>query len=184
MSTINWIIFTYKIPSEPSSARVRVWRNLKTLGVHYLQQSVCILPSKEEIIKKLKKLELFIHESGGETSILEIERLSFSSEQMITSKFNQERALEYDEFIEESNKFLQEIEDETTKENFSFREIEENEAELRRLKKWLVKIKKRDYFSCETNKEASDLFEECNKVLEEFTEKVYLCEGIVEEKNV
>ncbi|GAB1779879.1 Chromate resistance protein ChrB [Priestia megaterium] len=184
MSTINWIIFTYKIPSEPSSSRVRVWRNLKTLGVHYLQQSVCILPSKEEIIKKLKKLELFIHESGGETSILEIEKLSFSSEQMIISKFNQERTLEYDEFIEESNKFLKEIEDETNKENFSFREIEENEAELRRLKKWLVKIKKRDYFLCETNKKASDLFEESNKVLEEFTEKVYLCEGIVEGKNV
>ena len=114
---------------------------------------------------------------GGETSILEIERLSLSSEKMVTSKFNQERTLEYKEFIEESNKFLQEIEDETTKENFSFREIEENEAELRRLKKWLVKIKKRDYFLCETNKEASDLFEKCNKVLEEFTEKVYLCEG-------
>ncbi|MEH6840291.1 Chromate resistance protein ChrB [Priestia aryabhattai] len=102
--------------------------------------------------------------------MLEIERLSLSSEQMVTSKFNQERTLEYKEFIEESNKFLQ--------------EIEENEAELRRLKKWLVKIKKRDYFLCETNKEASDLFEKCNKVLEEFTEKLYLCEGLVEEKNV
>ena len=77
MSTINWIIFTYKIPSEPSSARVRVWRNLKTLGVHYLQQSVCILPSKEEIIKKLKKLEVFIHESGGEPLSLKLKDFRF-----------------------------------------------------------------------------------------------------------
>lgn len=77
---------------------------------------------------------------------------------MATSKFNQERTLEYKEFIEESNKFLQ--------------EIEENEAELRRLKKWLVKIKKRDYFLCKTNKEATDLFEKCNKVLEEFYREV------------
>jgi len=60
--------------------------------------------------------DTFIHESGGETSILEIERLSLPSEQMITSKFNQERTLEFDEFIEESNKFLKEIEDETNKE--------------------------------------------------------------------
>ena len=181
MEIKGWIIFAYKIPSEPSSIRVRVWRNLKTLGVHYIQQSVCICPNTEEILKKLKKFELLIVENGGEITLLELEKLSTKSENKILAEFNQERKLEYQEFIEESEKFLKEIEDETKKLNFSFREIEENEVELRRLKNWLMKIKKRDFFQCELQSQAVTRFEECEKSFEDFTEKVYRREGIAEE---
>jgi CRISPR/Cas system-associated endoribonuclease Cas2 len=181
MEIMGWIIFAYKIPSEPSSIRVRVWRNLKTLGVHYIQQSVCICPNTEEILKKLKKLELLIIENGGEITLLELEKLSTKSENKILAEFNQERKLEYLEFIEVSEKFLKEIEDETKKLNFSFREIEENEVELRRLKNWLIKIKKRDFFQCELQNQAVTRFEECERTFEDFTEKVYKREGIAEE---
>ncbi|PZE21351.1 Chromate resistance protein ChrB [Paenibacillus xerothermodurans] len=178
MEIQGWIIFSYKIPSEPSSIRVRVWRNLKTLGVNYIQQSVCIGPNTEEMQKKLKKLNLLISENGGETSLLEVEKMSTVSEEKIISEFNKARTLEYKEFIEESEKFLKEIEKETKKLNFCFREIEENEVELRRLKHWLIKIKKRDFFQCELQKQAIEIFETCNKAFEEFIETVYLQEGV------
>ncbi|GIN38781.1 MULTISPECIES: Chromate resistance protein ChrB [Heyndrickxia] len=174
----GWIIFAYKIPSEPSSIRVRVWRNLKSIGVHYIQQSVCICPNTKELLKRLKKLELLIVENGGEITLLEVEKLSTKSEETILDEFNQERTLEYQEFIEESEKFLNEIENETKKANFSFREIEENEVELRRLKNWLIKIKKRDFFQCQLQKQAITRFEECEKTFDNFTEKVYRSEGI------
>lgn len=45
---------------------VRVWRNLKTIGVHYIQQSVCICPDTVEFREKLKKLELLIVQNSGE----------------------------------------------------------------------------------------------------------------------
>ncbi|MBS4192210.1 hypothetical protein KHA94_18755 [Bacillus sp. FJAT-49705] len=180
MPELHWIIFSYKIPAEPSSVRVRVWRNLKTLGVHYIQQSVCITPYRDELIKKLKKLELLIAENGGETTILKIEKLSAQSEALILSEFNKERMIEYTEFIQEANKFLAEIENESNKANFSFSEIEENEVELRRLKKWLLLIKSRDYFSCELQDKSVALFEECNFAFERFTNNVYKQEGILE----
>ncbi|QED46815.1 Chromate resistance protein ChrB [Cytobacillus dafuensis] len=181
MPELHWIIFSYKIPAEPSSVRVRVWRNLKTLGVHYIQQSVCIFPYRDELMKKLKKLELLIAENGGETTFLKIEKLSAQSEPLILSEFNKERMIEYTEFIQEANKFLDEIENESKKANFSFSEIEENEVELRRLKKWLLLIKSRDYFLCELQDMSVALFEECNIAFERFTNHVYKHEGILEE---
>lgn len=126
------------------------------------------------------KLKLFIVESGGEVSLLEVEKFSNRSEETIIEEFNQERRLEYQEFIEGTENFLTELEEETKKQNFSFREIEENEVELRRLKNWLVKIKKRDFFQCELQQKALDYFENCNKALEDFTTKVYKLEGIDE----
>ncbi|MGG3798393.1 Chromate resistance protein ChrB [Metabacillus fastidiosus] len=181
MAEIQWIIFSYKIPTEPSSVRVRVWRNLKTLGVHYIQQSVCIIPSREEVKKKLRKLELLIAENGGETTVLKIDKLSEQSETLILAEFNKERLIEYNEFIQEANKFREEIANESKKANFSFSEIEENEVELRRLKKWLTLIKSRDYFSCELQEKTAALFEECNFAFEEFTNNVYKHEGIIGE---
>jgi vacuolar-type H+-ATPase subunit I/STV1 len=178
MKINGWIIFAYKVPSVPSSVRVRVWRNLKMMGVHYIQQSVCLCPNIEDIHKKLLKLKLFILENGGEVTLLEVEKLSTLSEDYTVSEFNQERNLEYKEFIEEVEKFLKEIEDETQKLNFSFREIEENEAELRRLKNWLTKIKKRDFFICNLQEKAVQKFEECIIAFEDFTQNVYKHEGI------
>lgn len=181
MENQSWVIFAYKIPSEPSSIRVRVWRNLKTLGVHYLQQSVCICPNTVEVLKKLMKLELLIVENGGEVSLIEVEKLSSKSEETIRSEFNKERTLEYKEFIQEAEKFLKEIEEETKKLNFSFREIEENEVELRRLQNWLLKIKKRDFFQSESQQQAIAFFEECGREFEVFIQHVYKHEGIIED---
>jgi hypothetical protein len=181
MEIESWVIFAYKIPSEPSSIRVRVWRNLKTLGVHYIQQSVCICPNTVEVLKKIKKLELLIVENGGEVSLIEVEKLSSKSEETIRSEFNKERTLEYKEFIQETEKFLKEIEEETKKLNFSFREIEENEVELRRLKNWLLKIKKRDFFQSESQQQAMAFFEECSRAFEVFIQHVYKHEGIIED---
>jgi hypothetical protein len=151
------------------------------MGVHYIQQSVCVCPNTEEMLKRLMKLKLLIIENGGEVSLLEVEKLSAKSEETIISEFNQERILEYKEFMEETEKFLKEIEKETEKRNFSFREIEENEVELRRLKNWFGKIKKRDFFQCEIQQQAMVNLEECNKAFEDFTARVYRHEGITEE---
>ncbi|MDC3418314.1 Chromate resistance protein ChrB [Aquibacillus salsiterrae] len=178
MNCNGWLIFAYKLPSDPSSARVKVWRNLKTIGVHYIQQSVCICPNTEDTAKKILKLKLFIAENEGESSLLEVEKFTGKSEEEIVSAFNQERKLEYSEFIEECKKFQDEIIKETNQRNFTFREIEENEVELRRLKNWLVKIKKRDFFQCGAQVEAKQNFENCMTMFEKFTEEVYKREGI------
>lgn len=178
----GWILFSYKTPTTPSSLRVRVWRNLKTLGVHYLQQSVCLCPLTDDCYRKLQKLSVLIKENGGEVSLLEVEKLASHSEEEIILEFNNERELEYKEFLEGATDFLNEIKDETTKHNFSFREIEENEVELQRLKRWLTKIVKRDFFYCQTKDKALLTFDDCQRTVDHFTEQVYKNEGLDEKE--
>ena len=44
MAEREWVLLVYRVPTEPASRRVAVWRDLKRIGALYLQQCVCILP--------------------------------------------------------------------------------------------------------------------------------------------
>ena len=45
----DWLLITVSTPGGGSSTlRVYAWRNLRSLGAHYLQQSVCLLPGDAE----------------------------------------------------------------------------------------------------------------------------------------
>ena len=42
----DWLLISVSTPGGGSSTlRVYAWRNLRRLGAHYLQQSVCVLPA-------------------------------------------------------------------------------------------------------------------------------------------
>jgi hypothetical protein len=42
----DWLLITVSTPRVGTSTlRVYAWRNLRSLGAHYLQQSVCLLPA-------------------------------------------------------------------------------------------------------------------------------------------
>lgn len=175
-----WIIFSYKVPSEPSTIRVRTWRTLKALGVVYIQQSVCIAPETPEVKKKLLSIQKLIEASEGEVLLLEVSKLAANSEELLLELFNKQRQSEYDELIEGCRHFLQEIEMETKKGKFTYHEVEENEAELGKLKRWHKKIAKRDFFSCPSSEQAKHMLDECEQRFNEFTEKVYATEGTAE----
>ena len=38
MRVKQWLVLVYRIPSEPASKRVAIWRDLKRTGALYLQQ--------------------------------------------------------------------------------------------------------------------------------------------------
>ena len=47
MSSLEWLLLTYKIAPEPARLRVSVWRKLKGMGAVYLQGGVCLLPKTD-----------------------------------------------------------------------------------------------------------------------------------------
>lgn len=71
----SWIVLSYKVPSEPSTIRVRVWRTLKALGVVYIQQSVCVAPDTAEVQKKIQSLKKLIESNKGEENEAELGKL-------------------------------------------------------------------------------------------------------------
>src|SRR5260370_23939051 len=71
MATYPWLLLIYKVPPEPASKRVALWRRLKSMGAVYLQNGVCLLPKTDDHARRLKMLANDIAEMGGEAVILE-----------------------------------------------------------------------------------------------------------------
>ncbi|AKG33309.1 Chromate resistance protein ChrB [Paenibacillus durus] len=176
----SWLVLSYKVPSEPSTIRVRVWRTLKALGVVYIQQSVCVAPDTEEVKKKIQSIKRLIESNEGEALLLEVNKFATHTEEELVMLFNKHRLAEYEELLEGCKNFLIEIETETKKGKFTFHEVEENEAELGKLIRWHKKITKRDFFLCSNSAQAKELLDQCKQMFSEFVETVYSTEGKVE----
>lgn len=63
----QWLFLAYKVPSELSSNRVPIWRELKRLGAYYPQQAVCILPGRSEIREQIGEIRRRVADMGVQT---------------------------------------------------------------------------------------------------------------------
>ena len=64
-----WVLLTYRMPREPSTARVGVWRKLKRLGVAQLADGVVALPADARTREQLEWLADEVVESGGAATV-------------------------------------------------------------------------------------------------------------------
>lgn len=67
----SWLLFLYKVPHEPSSYRVQVWRRLKRLGALLLHDSVWALPETPRSLEQFQLLAVEIAELGGNSLLWE-----------------------------------------------------------------------------------------------------------------
>src|SRR5437899_2513667 len=42
----KWTLLVYRIPAQPTRLRLQIWRRLQKMGALYLQNAVCLLPSR------------------------------------------------------------------------------------------------------------------------------------------
>ncbi len=168
----NWLVFVYKVPSEPSRYRVQVWRKIKATGAVYLQNSVCILPSCREHEQEFRRLRHeIVEECGGEAYLFKCEHIG--SPDVLAELFNRSRDEEYAEVIHRCREFLAELEEETANRHFTFAELEENEEDLQKLEGWYTKVKKRDFFGSPLGAEVANLLAECRARLDTFANHVF-----------
>jgi hypothetical protein len=60
-----WVLFLYRLPSEPSRPRVAVWRELRRLGALPLSQGVVAVPDLEHYTATLDQVAERIAREGG-----------------------------------------------------------------------------------------------------------------------
>jgi hypothetical protein len=66
-----WQLLVYKVPSEPTSCRVYVWRKLKRLGAVLLHNAVWVLPASARTREQFQWLAAEIEEMNGEALVWE-----------------------------------------------------------------------------------------------------------------
>ncbi len=174
----QWLMLTYKVPSDPTRFRTYIWRQVKALGCLHLQQAVWLLPDTPGLDSEFKKLVSKIDEFGGEASLLNTTSPDSEWEAKVIAGFNAIRDEEYAEIAENEERFEDEVHRETRKEKFTFAELEDLEADWEKLKRWMAKVQERDFFDAPGRREAEARLAEGAKLLEGFTRKVYAREGM------
>lgn len=169
---IGWLLI-YKVPSEPSTARVTIWRRMKTLGAIYLQQSVCFLTDSEAHRTALQVAVNEVRGFGGEAHLLRIEDEDSVGGVSLTDAIRQARAAEYAELHEQIDLLTGELERETRAGKFTFAELEDTESGLERLRDWLARIRERDLPGGEGYRTAAGAMAGLTERVGTFTATVY-----------
>jgi hypothetical protein len=133
MVVLTWLLLTYKVPPEPATKRIALWRRLKGMGAIYLQNGVCLLPKTDDHVRRLKMLENDVAAMGGESVILETVALDRAQEDKVISRFKADRDEQYREFLGRCADFEAEIAKEIAISKFTYAELEEEDTDLKKL---------------------------------------------------
>jgi len=169
----SWLLLIYRLPSEPASARSTIWRDARRLGALSLQHAVCLLPLSQPHSEAFARIAQRVEEYGGEATILETRSPDMAWDKKTISRFNAARDEEYDEVVDEAERFREEIDRERRKGKFTFAELEDEESNLERLRRYLGQVEARDTFGAAGRERAAAQVEECATVLGEFEREIF-----------
>ncbi len=169
----SWLLLIYRLPGQPSSARSTIWRETRRLGALSLQHGVCLLPSSDENRAAYARLAQRVEEYGGEASVLATSSPGTVWHEKTVAAFNRARDEEYQEVIDETERFQEEIARERRKGKFIFAELEDEESNLERLQKYLARVEARDTFGAPGRSDAVAAVARCMIVLDAFAQEIY-----------
>ncbi len=165
----DWLLITVSTPGGSSSTlRVYAWRNLRGLGAHYLQQSVCLLPATPKTTRAVARLVTRLRAEGGHGEMLRINLADAKQEAAVIDAIQRERTDEYREVVGSTRQFHAELALERRRGRATYTELEESDADLARHQKWLAAIRARDYFDAPGGEEAAAAVASCEEALARF----------------
>jgi hypothetical protein len=98
----QWVLLCYRLPREPSTPRITVWRNLKRLGVGQLSDGLVTLPADARTREQLDWVAEQVIEFGGEASIWLARPATVAQERQVAAAMAAARAQEYEAVIAEA----------------------------------------------------------------------------------
>jgi len=65
----TWVLLSYRVPREPSTPRIAIWRKLKRLGVAQLSDGLVALPADARTREALEWIAADVVEAGGTATV-------------------------------------------------------------------------------------------------------------------
>lgn len=134
----EWVLLAYRIPREPSTPRISVWRKLRQLGVGQLVDGLVALPADARNRERLEWVADEVIEAGGQASVWVAKATTVAQERDLVAQMTEAVAGEYTALAAEA------------------REVAEGPRgrTLARLRREAQRIRGRDYFSAREGDEA------------------------------
>ena len=92
---------SYRIPREPSTPRIAVWRKLKDLGVAQVGDGLVVLPNDARTKEHLEWVAAQVIEADGEAIVWIAEPAARRDSDRLARQMRDARDLEYEELIGE-----------------------------------------------------------------------------------
>jgi hypothetical protein len=150
----RWVFLSYRLPREPSTPRLAIWRKVKRLGAAQLLDGLIALPLDSRNREQLEWLADEVVEAGGEAGIWIAEPATRAQERAIASGLQETIAAEYRALVAEARKA-------------GGAPAARHRRTLSRLRRELNRIRRRDYFPPPERQEAERAVEALAGRLEE-----------------
>ncbi|SDK49489.1 hypothetical protein SAMN05216298_0269 [Glycomyces sambucus] len=132
-SSGEWVLLSYRMPREPSSPRIALWRKLKRLGVAQISDGLVALPADARTREHLEWIADEAVQGGGSAAIWIARPAAAAQERELASGMAEARAAEYRAVLGAAAAAVELPE-------------AERAAVARRLRSELRRINRRDYF--------------------------------------
>jgi hypothetical protein len=98
----EWVLLTYRLPREPSTPRITVWRKLKKLGVVQLVDGLVALPANANTREQFDWLADEVIEAGGEAWTWSAVPGSKAQQKLLAARMAEAAAVDYRAVIDEA----------------------------------------------------------------------------------
>lgn len=127
-----WVLLSYRMPREPSTPRIAVWRRLRQLGVAQLGDGLVALPEDARTRELLEWVAEDVTGAGGDAVLWRAQTLAAEDERRVARALADARAAEYRAIT-------------AAAEEASTAGVPDARL-LRRLRRELQTVRRRDYF--------------------------------------
>jgi hypothetical protein len=130
---VEWVLLAYRVPREPSTPRITVWRKLKRLGVAQVVDGLVALPLDARTKEHLEWIGDEITEAGGEATTWTARLGSVRQERELATRMAAAVAAEYQAVVDQAREAVRAA-------------APTHRRTLSRLRRELRRIGQRDYF--------------------------------------
>lgn len=131
--TGQWVLLSYRLPREPSTPRITIWRKLKRLGVAQISDGLVALPADARTREHLDWIADEILAADGTATVWLAQPTSRAEERRLAQAMADARGAEYRAVQAEAAKALR-------------LPAADRPRVLRKLRAELRRIQRRDYF--------------------------------------
>ena len=86
----RWVLLAYRMPREPSTPRIAVWRKLRRLGVAQIVDGLVAVPESASSLEQLGWVANEVLDAGGEVTLWTAELSSATQERELVARLNRE----------------------------------------------------------------------------------------------
>lgn len=91
----RWVLLSYRVPREPSTPRIAIWRKLNQLGVAKIVDGLVALPDSDTTRDRLEWVAVSARQAGGSAAVWVAEFTDITESESLRAQMNEERNEEF-----------------------------------------------------------------------------------------